>query len=462
MLAASSGGTKGVRQAVVVSRPVARAAVRGVVYDSLAKRTLAGATVQLMDADSVGRYGESTISDSAGRFDFGNVPSGRYNIGFFHPKLDSMGITAPLRTLEVSTDPIVTANLAIPSGARIRRALCAGRAPSNGTASGAVMGVVRDAVRKEPVAGAKVTAEWYEVRVGRGTMSRGVARRVATSTDGGWYVLCDVPRPGSMLLTATEGSESTDPVEATADDEGLVRRDLYIGEARTIAASDSAHRATRTGTGRVSGVVRAAGGRPLAGAQVSIADGPSTRANERGEFTLGDAPLGTRTIEVRALGYYPEHRIVDVVEGAPPVAVSLATLKSVLDTVKTVASAARYNAFREFLARSHSGMGRYLTAEDIVKRGSYTTSEIFQSVSGLAIEADGEEQFIYMRGVTGPCVPTYYLNGAQLFNLSTRELDAFVRVKDIVGIEVYAGPAAPAQFQPGLSGCGSIVIWTKL
>ena len=129
--------------------------------------------------------------------------------------------------------------------------------------------------------------------------------------------------------------------------------------------------------------------------------------------------------------------------------------------MKTVASAARYNAFREFQARVKSGMGRYLTAEDIARRASYMTSEIFQTVPGLAIEADGEESFVYMRGVTGPCVPAYYVNGALLFNLSTRELDAFVRIKDVIGIEVYAGAAAPPQFQPGLSGCGSIVIWTR-
>ena len=89
-----------------------------------------------------------------------------------------------------------------------------------------------------------------------------------------------------------------------------------------LAAADATRRAVRAGIGRVSGIVRAiAGGRPLAGAQVSFVDGPSTRANARGEWTLSDAPSGTRTLEVRALGYYPERRVVDVVDGAPSVAV---------------------------------------------------------------------------------------------------------------------------------------------
>jgi hypothetical protein len=36
-----------------------------------------------------------------------------------------------------------------------------------------------------------------------------------------------------------------------------------------------------------------------------------------------------------------------------------------------------------------------------------------------------------------------------------------VRPADIAGIEVYAAGQVPAQFQPGLTGCGSIVFWTK-
>ena len=39
-------------------------------------------------------------------------------------------------------------------------------------------------------------------------------------------------------------------------------------------------------------------------------------------------------LEVRALGYYPDRRQVNVVDNGPPVRVTLSTLRAVLDTVR--------------------------------------------------------------------------------------------------------------------------------
>src|SRR5688500_18555648 len=75
--------------------------VSGVVHDSIARRPLAGATVQLVATDSIGRFGRTTVSDSLGRFSIADVPEGRYRLGFFHAKLDSLGVDAPLREVYV-------------------------------------------------------------------------------------------------------------------------------------------------------------------------------------------------------------------------------------------------------------------------------------------------------------------------------------------------------------------------
>jgi hypothetical protein len=101
---------------------------------------LAGAIVQLVSADGTPRFGRSAISDSLGRFTVVDVPSGRYMIGFFHPMLDSLGLEPILREIEVVDEQPVRADLAIPSPARLRDAICGPRSAQN---SGAVVaGVV--------------------------------------------------------------------------------------------------------------------------------------------------------------------------------------------------------------------------------------------------------------------------------------------------------------------------------
>src|SRR5205807_5933516 len=130
---------------------------------------------------------------------------------------------------------------------------------------------------------------------------------------------------GAAVLRASLGLDSTDLLQVSVPAAGLLRRELYIGSAIAILGSDSAA-GTRThargGNGRIGGtIVRALSGQPIADAQVSIPDGPETRSNDSGEFVLTNVPTGTRMLEIRAVGFYPEHRAVDVLADAPPIRV---------------------------------------------------------------------------------------------------------------------------------------------
>jgi hypothetical protein len=100
--------------------------VKGVVIDSIGGGQLAAAIVQLADAKNTTRFGTTTVTDSLGRFIFERVPSGRYTLGFFHPLLDSLGVAAPLREVSIDDGGSVRADLAVPSPARIRAAICGG------------------------------------------------------------------------------------------------------------------------------------------------------------------------------------------------------------------------------------------------------------------------------------------------------------------------------------------------
>ncbi|MBA3672969.1 MAG: carboxypeptidase regulatory-like domain-containing protein, partial [Gemmatimonadaceae bacterium] len=468
------------------------ATVTGTVHDSLAHAPLGGATVQLVAADSLARFARTAIADSLGNFTLDGVPAGNYTLGFFHPMLDSLGIASPLRQLAVDGEHAMSANLAIPSPARLRAAICGGTrvaAPSSGNRYGSgpdsgavVVGVVRDARDGSPIAGASVAGDWLELSFGPAGVQRHAPHLVARTGDNGWFAICNVPRSGTMFLTATRGADSTDQIELQIPAEGYARRELYLGASRTVettvasapaAATDSAKgrdslppavRKVRLGDGRLSGtVMAAAGGKPLVGAQVGISGGPQARTNDRGEWTISEAPVGTRTLEVRAVGYYPERRRVDVVAGAPPIRLTLSTLKAVLDTVRVTANRPVFDRdSRGFEERRRAGMGRFLSASDIARRDPFFTSDLFTMMSGVRLDRRQMDAKILVRGMADSlCAAEIFLNGAHIPGLTADDIDSFAKPSDVHGIEVYAGTMVPVQYQVALGGCGAIVIWTK-
>lgn len=429
--------------------------VSGVVRDSIARMPVAAAVVQLVSADTMSHVTRSATSDSLGRFTLTDVPAGRYMIGFFHAILDSLGLEPMLREVVVDGGRPVRADLAIPSPARLRVAICSRLSTTD---SGAVVvGVVRSALDRAPAVGVTVTAEWVEFSLSPQGYSRRVPRLVATTAENGWFAICNVPSAGTVALRAFRGPDSTDLIELPVPAERFLRRELYLGPARMRG-------------GRVTGtVVSYVGSRPVSGAQVSIPDSAHTRANDRGEWTLTDAPLGTRMLEVRAVGYFPERRAVDIVAGAPPIRTALSTMQSVLDTMEVRASRLSLNK-TGFEERRRSGMGRYVTPEDVARRQPLVITDLFRMVPGLHVEPTSlGETMIFMRSPFAErCRPGIYLNGHYVGNLSASGIDDYVNPDEVAGIEIYTGGMIPPQFSTGMSGgvsgepCGSIVMWTRL
>ena len=460
-----------VAQSTDTAQRVPRVIVSGVVRDSVARTTLAGAVVQLVLRDNVTAEARTTVADARGQFAFDSVAPGRYELGFFHPMLDSLGLESGARHVDVDGRRPVRADLAIPSPARLRAAICGPKVVSPSDA--VVVGFVRDARDGTPAANAKVTGEWLEIAIRRGSVGSRVPRLVATTSERGWFALCNVPSPGTILITASRGADSTDVLELTVPSSGLLRRELYLGAARTTVDLDSLTNTTRrlhAGDGHLSGVVvTAADGKPVAGAIVGIPGGPQSRTNESGEWTLTDAPAGTRMLEVRALGYYPERRPVDVLDAAAPVRVALTTMRAVLDTVKVNATRLGARQQAEFDQRRRSGFGRYITADDIARRRPIFTTDLFRSMAGVRFDRgngrldDMTRPTIAVRGAAADwCTPSVYIDGHYMAELTADDIDAFVQPTEITGIEVYSGGMAPPEFQHGLSGCGSIVIWTNI
>jgi hypothetical protein len=389
-----------------------------------------------------------------------------------------------LKDILINGDGEVKADLAIPSAQRLRKAICGKAAHDSGTV---VVGIVRDAKDGAPMSGVTVTGEWVEMTFRSRGMIRRVPRLVATTGDNGWFAMCNVPSAGTMALIASRGADSTDIIDVSVPPGGFLRHELYLGvsqntvtEVAVVGGDSSARksRRVRRGNGMLSGtVVTVADGKPIRGAHVSLTDGPETDANEKGEWTIADAPLGTRMLEVRALGYVPSRRRVDIVGVPREVRVSMSTLKAVLDTVKITATRLVPD-LAGFEERRKGAFGQFLTPEEILKRQPVSLSDVFRSIPGLKFEYDDDlvEKRIRMRGAFGSCEPAIYINGQAMttfspdstrtgfstVTLSSDDIDTWMRPRDVTGIEIYTGDQAPIQYRQGMSGCGSILIWTKL
>lgn len=454
-----------VAQVASTPEPADSGSVTGTVYDSLARQPLADAIVQLVGSGDSVSFSRSAITDSLGRYILTGVPRGRYVIGFLHPVLDSMQIGAPLRSVALDR-PSLRIDLAIPSPQSLSKAIC--QPYGAGDSVAAVVGIVRDAVDRAPTSGAEVTAEWLEISIASAGIGRSITRRQVQTRASGWFSLCDVPRGGAMLLSAMRGAGNTDTIAVDVPASGFLRRDLFLGTSRTIATvrtpalPDSHAAVLRSGDGRLRGVVvEADGGRRLPGARVRIAGAGESVSDEGGAWTLADVPTGTRVLEVRAVGFYPVRRAVEVVADPPMVTTAMQTMRAVLDTVRVVANRSRLRG-TGFDERRRSGMGRYITSEDLAHRLLINTSDVFRTVPGMQLDRQplGDTQ-LSVRGPFGRCRPTFVVDGHMMRGLTADDIDAFVHPDEIAGVEVYTGAMVPPQFQEGLTGCGTIVIWTS-
>lgn len=434
----------------------AQATVRGTVYDSVASVPLAQATVQLVAADDPAKFARSSATDSIGRFSFADVPDGRYMLGFMHPRLDTLGIDPPAREIRVSGHDEVDLDLAIPGAAQLVRAICGDRTKNE--AGGVVMGVVRDARTRQPIANVSVAGEWFDFILAAQGTARRPRRLVATTHDSGWFGICDVPAGGSVSVIASRGADSA-RIDLDVPAGGFLHRDVYLPSG--------------TRTARVTGVViAAASNRPLSNAEVTFDGTGAVRTNALGQFALSDAPLGTRSLEVRAVGYYPEHRTIDVLDGMAPQRLVLSTMKAVLDTVRIRAAGGNADLAAFESRRRTLGTGTFVTRDEITRRNPVRVTELFRTMSGIRVARGVREPptasihdttSLLVEGASGRawCQPLVFVDGKMFERMTADELDDLISPRDIGGIEVYTGITAPPQFQVPLGGCGSIVIWRR-
>src|SRR6266511_2918587 len=145
--------------APVASQSADRTAlVRGVVYDSLfSAAPLPGAEVWIEGTNRTAR------TDSEGHFELSALTGGRYTLTFYHPILDSTGLSARPVIVDVPDGAAAVIVLATPGPTAAHHILCP-HDPWRDT--GVMLVLVRDAAAGNAIADVTMIAEWSTYIVG--------------------------------------------------------------------------------------------------------------------------------------------------------------------------------------------------------------------------------------------------------------------------------------------------------
>lgn len=464
----------------------AQTIVSGFVRDSLSGLPLAGATIQLVPSATPWAAGRTARSDSIGRFRIDSVPGGSYIFGFQHPRLDTLGLDAVTRQLDIPPAlRVIRADLAIPSGRTFVASLCGAQSDS----SGAVIGRVFNADDSAPIGSGSVLVRWAEMRAGVGGVRRVPVQKVAKFGTDGRYVACGVPTDAPVLLLATAAAADSSArtgtsgeVELTfAEGNPLLHRNLLIALPEpTVAASATTPvtaaatpqgvppsaaaptpRRARTGTARLVGRVLSATGTPVNGARVSIIDTDViVGTDSTGTFRANGLPTGTRGIEVIAIGHAPLRSAVDLRPNRES-AITL-TVKATVTTLGAVNVTGVKPDRAGFSTRRTKGLGFFLDGDAVVQRGAQSISQAL--IGAPSLHGNGYDRDNPTRPLVsgrGNCTPTAYVDG-QRMNDGLAGVDNLLTVRRVGGIEVYANPnEAPPQFHGTDGSCAVIVVWTK-
>jgi Carboxypeptidase regulatory-like domain/TonB-dependent Receptor Plug Domain len=439
--------------------------IEGTITDSIHAAPLVNANVLAVRIEPEPSVSSGASTDARGRYHIDSLAAGRYMVEFASPLLDSLEITLPPREASVAEGRVTRIDFALPSGQTLRLAACPGVALDKGT--GAVVGRLSDADTDQPLAGAKIVVAWRELTVDRKTMTPSIGERTGavTSDSVGRYRLCGVPTGDWLMLQVQANGRSGSAIRIQVPDSaGVVVRHLSLStaSARPIADSTDAAAADTTlpppleGTAAVSGVIRGVGGLPLSGAQIRLVGARGTTlSDERGRFELRDLPAGTQVLEVRRIGYLLAQQPVELRAGRPVFQDVRLQRIVTLDSLRVLAQRSRYPEFEQH--RRMSGFGTFLTADEVARRVSFETSDLFRMIPGFRVSGYGlDAKVTSSRGVTsltGACSPNIVIDG-----MPDQEIN-LIHPSSIGAMEIYrAGQPVPPQYD---RGCGAIVIWSR-
>jgi hypothetical protein len=422
----------------------------GVIADSVDDAPLVGADV------IVSGVAEAVKTDSLGRFTVDSLVPGTYQVGVFHPLLESLGITLATQPFVIGPDSAGVVNLAVPSVPTLVKRYC-GAAQSNGTS--AVAGRVLDPDTDVPIDGARISLAWTDVAVSKTTGVVRTPREADAQTNtNGFFSICGVPSDLDGTLQASRGDVSTPEVPISLGGALLGFQSLGI-------AGKSAARAT----GVVIGRVLSPAGKPVAGARVEIPNaGVAAQTRDDGSFHIVGVATGTQMLVARSLSYATASQAINVTSREPiEVIINLADKVTSLDPV--LVTARRDFALEKsgLSARKRAGGGHFFTREEIDRRKPNNISDMLKDLPSITVTYQrggtvlrGRSRVTSMYSAPPPCTRVF-IDGFEWRDLQPGDLDMFVNPDDVIGLEVYQADEVPTQFRKFDRGCLTLVVWTQ-
>ena len=431
---------------VMLSSPAIAAAqgpltLRGVAYDSIASRPLAGAMITLNAV-------RTAFSDERGAFSFDSVSPGTLTFDMTHAVLDSMGLPGIAARIAI-TGAMTPVTLAIPSFATLWSAACGDRpAPAD---SGFVYGTVRSARDGADVSGAEIELSWSDLTVVNIRRITGKRFRSETETDAnGEYSVCGVPLDASMRLQSKRADLASAMLDLTPTSLRVIRRDLLLSPVDTANA---------TARGTITGMVRSGQGGPFEGATVVLDDQPQSRTGADGKFTLANVVAGTHQIEVLGIGAKPQLFVVDVLAGGEAEISAILERVTTLDVVKVIGSPWQVRMIEAIEGRRKTGFARMIDSTDLRRRTSMGT--VYAGISGVRVRPGRSSQDYTIEMTNGdgdPCTPNIKIDGIRADMEQLLAMDP----AEVWMTEVYPkASSVPMELQGGVSYCGMIVVWTQ-
>ncbi len=436
--------------------------IEGIVFDSVHARPLAGARVVAVGTAAQSEVHREATSDSAGRYQIDSLPLGRYVVGFESPLLDSLEVTLSPREANLASGEGATLNLALPSAAKLRSAVCLGAPIPPQT--GVIIGHVVSAETESPVAGAVIAMVWRDINVDRAKRLRVTTSErsdsVITDKDG-WYRMCGVATGAWVSMQVRHANRKSGVVRTRVDDTlGIAVQHLsYSTSGDTTTEGGTT---LLSGTAMLTGVVRGVAGTPLSSAEVRVrgtrAEG---RSDEAGAFTLRGLPAGTLQLEVRHIGYAAAEIPVSLHPGVTTTHDVVLRRIVNLDSMVIVATRPKYP---DFYAHKGAGFGRFYGPEVLAQQRATRTSDFFERIPGFRVEQSrGKALVVSSQGpgnFYGGCTATVVIDGMRVLDTPPSVND--VHPMDVAAIESY--PASMADQAPPeyhIGGCGGVVIWTR-